>query len=84
MILYQNKKVTAKVKAKHIISDYLMKVFDGLQHNPEKLVDDWEIMTSREQELVSDQVSLFEDRVHKTLGVKFKEIVSSTNFKKSI
>ena len=41
-------------------------------------------MTSREQELVSDQVSLFEDRVHKTLGVKFKEIVSSTNFKKSI
>ena len=41
MILYQNKKVTAKVKAKHIISDYLMKVFDGLQHNPEKLVDDW-------------------------------------------
>ena len=84
MILYQNKKVTAKVKAKHIISDYLMKVFDKLQHNPEELVDDWEIMTSREQELVSDQVSLFEDRVHKTLGVKFKEIVSSTNFKKSI
>jgi hypothetical protein len=27
---------------------------------------------------------LFEDRVHKLLGVKFKEIVSSSNFTKAI
>jgi len=53
--------------------------------NPDKYLDkNYNNMTSREQEEVLNQISLFEARVHKTLGVKFKEIVSSTNFKKSI
>jgi hypothetical protein len=76
--------VTAKVKAKHTVSDYLMKVFDGLKHNPLDFIDDWETMTTKEQEAVIDQVSLFEDRIHKLLGVKFKEITSASNFNKSI
>jgi len=41
-------------------------------------------MTTKEQEAVIDQVSLFEDRIHKLLGVKFKEIKSASNFNKSI
>ena len=84
MIQYKKIKVSAKVKAKHIISDYLMKVFDGLKHNPLDFIDDWETMTTKEQEAVIDQVSLFEDRIHKLLGVKFKEIKSASNFNKSI
>jgi len=84
MIQYKKIKVSAKVKAKHIISDYLMKVFDGLKHNPLDFIDDWETMTTKEQEAVIDQVSLFEDRIHKLLGVKFKEIKSASNFSKSI
>ena len=36
------------------------------------------------QEAVIDQVSLVEDRIHKLLGVKFKEIISASNFNKSI
>ena len=36
MIEYQGHKVTAKVKAKHTISDYLMKVFDGLKQEPKE------------------------------------------------
>ncbi len=84
MIQYKKIKVTAKVKAKHIISDYLMEVFDKLQHNPEELVVDWDLMTTKEQQAVEDHVSLFEDRIHKLLGVKFKEIISASNFSKSI
>ena len=84
MIQYKKIKVSAKVKAKHIISDYLMKVFDGLKHNPLDFIDDWETMTTKEQEAVIDQVSLFEDKIHKLLGVKFKEIKSASNFNKSI
>ena len=84
MIQYNKIKVTAKVKAKHTISDYLMKVFDGLKHNPLDFIDDWETMTTKEQEAVIDQVSLFEDRVLKLLGVKLKEIISANNFSKSI
>jgi hypothetical protein len=84
MIQYNKIKVTAKVKAKHTISDYLMKVFDGLKYNPLDFIDDWETMTTKEQEAVIDQVSLFEDRIHKLLGVKFKEITSASNFSKSI
>ena len=67
MIQYQDKKVTAKVKAKHEVSDYLM---DNL--------------TVREQDEVLKHISLFEDRIHKLLGVKFKEINSASNFIKSI
>jgi len=84
MIQYKEIKVTAKVKAKHIISDELMKVFDTLKIDPKSLVDDWDLMTTKEQEAVIDQVSLFEDRIHKLLGVKFKEITSASNFSKSI
>ena len=84
MIQYNKIKVSAKVKAKQTISDYLMKVFDGLKHNPLDFIDDWETMTTKEQEAVIDQVSLFEDRIHKLLGVKFKEITSASNFSKSI
>ena len=84
MIQYNKIKVTAKVKSKHTVSDYLMKVFDGLKHNPLDFIDDWETMTTKEQEAVIDQVSLFEDRIHKLLGVKFKEITSASNFSKSI
>jgi hypothetical protein len=84
MIQYNKIKVTAKVKAKHIISDELMKVFDTLKIEPNSIVDDWDIMTTKEQQLVEDHVSLFEDRIHKLLGVKFKEIISASNFSKSI
>jgi len=84
MIQYNKIKVTAKVKAKHIISDELMKVFDTLKIEPNSIVDDWDIMTTKEQQLVEDHVSLFEDRIHKLLGVKFKEIISASNFNKSI
>ena len=84
MIEYQGHKVTAKVKAKHTISDYLMKVFDGLKQEPEEFIEDWDNMSGKEQEMVRDHVSLFEDRIHKLLGVKFKEIISSNNYKKSI
>ena len=84
MIEYQGHKVTAKVKAKHTISDYLMKVFDGLKQEPKEFIKDWDNMSVKEQQMVSDHVSLFEDRIHKLLGVKFKEIISSNNYKKSI
>ena len=84
MIQYNKIKVSAKVKAKHTIADYLMKVFDGLKHNPLDFIDDWETMTHKEQEAVIDQVSLFEDRILKLLGVKLKEIISANNFSKSI
>jgi hypothetical protein len=84
MIQYKEIKVTAKVKAKHIISDELMKVFDTLKIDPKSIVDDWDVMTTKEQEAVKDHVSLFEDRIHKLLGVKFKEIISASNFSKSI
>ena len=84
MIQYNKIKVTAKVKAKHILSDEMMKVFDTLKKDPKSIVDDWDIMTTKEQQLVEDHVSLFEDRIHKLLGVKFKEIISASNFSKSI
>jgi len=84
MIEYNNKKVTPKVFAKHIISDELMKIFDRLKHNPQDINPNWQYLTSKEENTVLDQVSLFEDRIHKLLGVKFKSITSSSNFEKSI
>ena len=81
MIEYNGKKVTPKVYAKHQVSDYLMKLFD----NPEVHMDkDFTNFTQREQAEIMNQVSLFEDRIHKLLGVKFKSISSSSNFEKSI
>jgi hypothetical protein len=81
MITYKGKKVTAKVKAKHIVSDEVMKIFDNLKKNPELLDSDWQYLTSREEDNVLDYVSIFEDKL---LGVKFKQIISSNNYTKSI
>ena len=81
MITYKGKKVSAKVYAKHQISDYLMKLFDDPNLHME---DNFLNFTSKEQEEVLRHVSLYEDRIHKLIGVKFKEIISSTNFTKSI
>ena len=81
MIEYKNKKVTPKVYAKHQVSDYLMKLFDSPEfHMDENFAN----CTQREQSEIMNQVSLFEDRIHKLLGVKFKEIKSASNFSKSI
>lgn len=84
MIEYNNKKVTPKVYAKHIISDELMKIFDRLKHNPQDINNNWQYLTSKEEDTVLDQVSLYEDRIHKLLGVKFKSITSSNTYEKSI
>jgi len=81
MITYKGKKVSAKVYAKHQISDYLMRLFDDPNLHME---DNFLNFTSKEQEEVLRHVSLYEDRIHKLIGVKFKEIISSTNFTKSI
>lgn len=81
MIQYQNQKVTAKTYAKHQVSDYLMRLFD----NPNVHMDkDFENFTPKEQEEILRHVSLFEDRIHKLLGVSFKQIISSSNFTKAI
>ena len=45
---------------------------------------DFANLTAKETEEVLKHISLFEDRIHKLLGVKFKEIHSSTNFVKAI
>jgi len=84
MISYQGKKVSAKVKAKHIVSDEVMKIFDRLKLDPKSIDIDWDLLTVKEQGLVEDQVSLFEDRIHRLLGIKFESITSSTNYKKII
>ena len=84
MITYKGKKVTAKVKAKHIVSDEVMKIFDNLKKNPELLDSDWQYLTSKEEDSVLDYVSIFEDKIHKLLGVNFKQIISSNNYTKSI
>ena len=81
MIQYQNQKVTAKTYAKHQVSDYLMRLFDEPNVHMDK---DFENFTPKEQEEILRHVSLFEDRIHKLLGVKFKEITSASNFSKSI
>tara|TARA_R100001510_G_scaffold1798_1_gene1385 strand:- start:297 stop:554 length:258 start_codon:yes stop_codon:yes gene_type:complete len=84
MISYQGKKVSAKVKAKHIVSDEVIKIFDRLKLDPKSIDVDWDLLTVKEQGLVEDQVSLFEDRIHRLLGIKFESITSSTNYKKII
>jgi hypothetical protein len=81
MIEYSGKKVTPKVYAKHQVSDYLMRLFDRPEAHMDK---DFANCTTREQYEILNQVSLFEDRIHKLLGVKFKSITSSSNYVKSI
>ena len=64
---------------------YFWRLCDELFNNPDLCMEDnFADFTIREQEEVLRHVSLFEDRIHKLLGVKFKEITSSTNFTKSI
>ena len=52
MIEYNNKKVTPKVYAKHIISDELMKIFDRLKHNPQDINNNWQYLTSKEENTI--------------------------------
>tara|TARA_Y100001937_G_C6860288_1_gene216058 strand:- start:22 stop:264 length:243 start_codon:yes stop_codon:yes gene_type:complete len=80
MIQYQEEKVTAKTKAKHEVSDYLMELFN----NPQRYIKDLGDLTTKEQDEVLRHISLFEDRIHKVLGVSFKQIDSKTNFIKNI
>ena len=81
MIEYKGQKVTAKVYAKHQVSEHTMLLFD----EPEQHMDEgFTKATYKEQEEILKQISLFEDRVHKLLGVKFKSITSSSNYVKSI
>ena len=77
---YQEEKVTAKTKAKHEVSDYLMELFN----NPQRYIKDLGDLTTKEQDEVLRHISLFEDRIHKVLGVSFKQIDSKTNFIKNI
>jgi hypothetical protein len=58
-----------------------MRLFDDPNLHME---DNFLNFTQKEQEEVLRHVSLYEDRIHKLIGVKFKEIISSTNFTKSI
>lgn len=81
MISYKEHKVTEKVYAKHQVSDYMMKLFDSPEHHMD---GDFTKATPKEQSEILRQVSLFEDRIHKLLGVSFKQIVSSSNFTKAI
>ena len=78
---YKGHKVTEKVYAKHQVSDYLMKLFDSPEYHMD---EDFTKATPKEQSEILRQVSLFEDRIHKLLGVKFKSITSKSNYKKSI
>jgi|TARA_R110001583_G_scaffold139700_1_gene291898 hypothetical protein len=81
MIIYQGKKVTAKTYAKHITHDHLVKLYD----KPEEYTDEnYQHATQREQEEILNQISLQEDRVRKSLGVKFDTITSATNWTKKV
>ena len=80
MIKYQDKIVTAKVKAKHEVSDHLMALFD----NSENYIKDFDSYTHKEQADILRHISLFEGRIHKLLDVRFAEIVSSSNFTKVV
>jgi len=80
MIKYQDRIVTAKVKAKHEVSDHLMALFD----NPETYIKEFDSYTHKEQADILRHISLFESRIHKLLDVRFAEIVSSSNFTKVV
>ena len=67
MITHNNNKVTAKTLAKHSVSEHLKKLFD----KPTDYIPGFfGKLTHREQDEVLKHISLFEDRIHKTLGVK--------------
>ena len=73
--------MTAKVYAKHKASDHMMNLFD----EPEQYMDEgFTKATHKEQEEILKHISLYEDRIHKLLGVKFKSITSKSNYVKSI
>jgi len=80
MIEYNDKKVTAKVYAKHKVSDHVMDLFDSPAYHMD---ESFTKATPKEQDEILKHISLFEDRIHK-LGVKFKSITSSSNYVKSI
>ena len=81
MIEYKGKKVTAKIYAKHKASDHMMNLFD----EPEQYMDEgFTKATHKEQEEILKHISLYEDRIHKLLGVKFKNITSKSNYVKAI
>tara|TARA_R100001530_G_C4183030_1_gene119946 strand:+ start:203 stop:463 length:261 start_codon:yes stop_codon:yes gene_type:complete len=81
MIIYQDKKVTAKTYAKHITHDHLIKLYDS----PEEYTDkNFHHATEREQEEILNQISLQEDKVRRSLGIKYKDIQSSTNWTKKV
>ena len=81
MIEYKGKKVTAKVYAKHQASDHMMDLFDKPM---DYRCQGFDKATPKEQDEILKHISLFEDRIHKLLGVKFKSITSSSNYVKSI
>ena len=77
MIILNNKKVTAKTYAKHMAYKHMTKFYD----NPEEYTDDnYQHATQREQEEILNQISLQEDRVRKSLGVKFDTLHSQNNW----
>ena len=67
MITHKDNKVTAKTLAKHSVSEHLKKLFD----KPTDYIPGFfENLSHREEDDVLKHISLYEDRVHKTLGVK--------------
>lgn len=77
MIILNDKKVTAKTYAKHMAYKHMTKLYD----NPEEYTDDnFKHATQREQEEILNQISLQEDRVRKSLGVKFDTLHSQNNW----
>ena len=81
MIILNDKKVTAKTYAKHMAYKHMTKLYD----KPEEYTDEnYQHATQREQEEILNQISLQEDRVRKSLGVKFDTITSATNWTKKV
>ena len=76
MIHYNKIKVSAKVKAKHEISDYLMLLFN----KPSEHIEDFETLTFKEQEEVLKHISLFEDRKG---DIKLETIIIDKDLRKS-
>ncbi len=77
MIILNDKKVTAKTYAKHMAYKHMTKLYDS----PEKYTDNnFKHATQREQEEILNQISLQEDRVRKSLGVKFDTLHSQNNW----
>jgi len=84
MIEYQGKKVTAKTKVKHELSDVVIAWVNQVVKNPENVIVDWNQMTAKEQEEFERQAFLLEGKLHKVIGVAFAEIISSNSYTKKI